>query len=175
MTPETENIPEWARRERQADLDWIDENLAVFWTAATLEFEDAGRGAIVVDTTIQPLPDAGNPFGYFSQEQVEELANEDTKRMVKEYDPTHDFVLVLLKSGDRTSTYRIYAVPPEHQGTVTSEEAPGHISDPPNLETLMQWDAEGGCESACPHHCWTEPDGTCPHGNPSWLLKLGLI
>ena len=36
-------------------------------------------------------------------------------------------------------------------------------------------DHEGGCEAACPHGCWVEPDGTCPHGNPSWLLKLGLI
>jgi len=45
----------------------------------------------------------------------------------------------------------------------------------PDLETLMEWEAEGGCEAACPHACWVEPDGTCTHGNPSWLLKLGLI
>jgi hypothetical protein len=47
--------------------------------------------------------------------------------------------------------------------------------EPPDLETLMAWEAEGGCEAACPHHCWTEPDGICSHGHPSWLLKLGLI
>ena len=23
--------------------------------------------------------------------------------------------------------------------------------------------------------CRVEPDGTCPHGHPSWLLRLGLI
>lgn len=47
--------------------------------------------------------------------------------------------------------------------------------EPPDLETLMEWEAEGGCEAACPHSCWVEPDGRCPHGHPSWLLKLGMI
>ena len=47
--------------------------------------------------------------------------------------------------------------------------------EPPDISTLMGWEAEGGCEAACPHGCWVEADGTCPHGNPSWLLKLGLI
>lgn len=47
--------------------------------------------------------------------------------------------------------------------------------EPPDLETLMRWEAEGFCEAACPHGCQVEPDGTCPHGHPSWLLVMGLI
>ena len=48
--------------------------------------------------------------------------------------------------------------------------------EPPDLETLMQWmNNDGGCEAACPHGCWVEPDGTCPHGKPSWLIVMGLI
>jgi hypothetical protein len=43
----------------------------------------------------------------------------------------------------------------------------------PDLETLIAWEAEGGCESL--DSCWVEPDGTCPHGCPSWLLVMGLI
>jgi hypothetical protein len=43
----------------------------------------------------------------------------------------------------------------------------------PDLETLMEWEAEGGCEAV--DGCWVEPDGVCPHGSPSWLLVLGLI
>ena len=43
----------------------------------------------------------------------------------------------------------------------------------PDLETLMEWEAEGGCEAV--DGCWVEADGTCPHGCPSWLLVMGLI
>ncbi len=44
---------------------------------------------------------------------------------------------------------------------------------PPDLATLMEWEAEGGCEAT--DGCWVEVDGTCPHGCKSWLLELGLI
>ena len=44
---------------------------------------------------------------------------------------------------------------------------------PPDVETLMEWEEEGGCEAT--DGCWVEPDGTCPHGRKSWLLELGLI
>jgi hypothetical protein len=26
----------------------------------------------------------------------------------------------------------------------------------------MEWEAEGGCEAACPEHCWIEQDGHFP-------------
>lgn len=42
------------------------------------------------------------------------------------------------------------------------------------LEMLEEWQLDGGCEAACPHLCWVEPDGICVHGNPSWLIILGL-
>lgn len=45
----------------------------------------------------------------------------------------------------------------------------------PTIEQLMEWERQGGCEAACPHGCWVEPDGTCPHGHKSWLLVMGLI
>jgi hypothetical protein len=183
MTPENPNIPDWAQRERQGDLGWIAENLDAFSAIASLAFKDEGRGAIVVDVMSQPVPGAGHPFGYFSQETIEQQDDEDITRMVAEYDPAQEFVVVLLKPQDRTSTYRVGIVPPGHQASVATEDVPDHTDkpaaeselEPPDVETLIAWEAEGGCEAACPHHCWTEPDGTCPHGNPSWLLKLGLI
>ena len=66
---------------------------------------------------------------------------------------------------------------------MTSKVIPSHTGEPaaepklrpPDVETLIAWEAEGGREAACPHGCWVEPDGTCSHGNPSWLLKLSLI
>ena len=51
---------------------------------------------------------------------------------------------------------------------------PEPTTDQPDLETLEEWMwEESGCEAT--DGCWTEADGTCPHGHPSWLLKLGLI
>jgi hypothetical protein len=149
MTPENPNIPDWAQRERQADFAWIQENLDVFWTVATTALEDAGRGAIVVDTTLEPVPGAGNPFAYFSQEQVEERGNEDTQRMVAEYDPRQEFVVVLLKPTDGVGTYRVGTVLPGLQDTVASEVIPSHADKPaagpelrpPDEETLIAREA----------------------------------
>lgn len=107
MAAERRDLPEWARRERQQDLSWIQENLDVFQFAAQIAFAGTGRGAIVIDTTIQPLPEGGHPFAYFSQDQIEEDEDEDIKRMVREYEPTQEFVLVLLKEQNRTSVYRV--------------------------------------------------------------------
>ena len=100
-------IPEWARQERQAELGWIRENAFVFWPAASRAYKDLGRGVIIVDTTQQPNPGGGHPFGYFVQEQIEASDDEDTKRMVQEYNPIKEFVVMLLKPDDRSSTYRV--------------------------------------------------------------------
>lgn len=45
--------------------------------------------------------------------------------------------------------------------------------DQPSIEDLMEWESMGGCEAT--DGCWVEPDGTCPHGKPSWLKALGMI
>lgn len=45
---------------------------------------------------------------------------------------------------------------------------------PPDLETIEEWMLEDdGCEAT--DGCWTDPDGVCPHGHPSWFLKLGIM
>ena len=43
----------------------------------------------------------------------------------------------------------------------------------PSVRTLEKWLNDGGCKAL--DGCWVEPDGTCEHGTPSWLLALGLI
>ncbi len=106
MSPEKSQIPDWARQERERDLAWIRENLYIFGPVAEAAFESNGRGAIVVDTTSRPTGE-GNPFGYFPQKMVEQGDDEDIKRMVREYTPGEELVIVLIKSQDRTSTYRV--------------------------------------------------------------------
>jgi hypothetical protein len=43
----------------------------------------------------------------------------------------------------------------------------------PQYETLMRWESEGLAEAL--DGCEVEPDGVCPHGEPSWLRALHLI
>ncbi len=67
-----------------------------------------------MDTTSRPTGE-GNPFGYFVQEIVEQEDDEDIKRMVREYNPNEELVIVLIKSQDRTSTYRVRPQPKSGQ------------------------------------------------------------
>jgi len=43
----------------------------------------------------------------------------------------------------------------------------------PSMEDLEEMIFDGDCWAT--DGCPIEPDGTCPHGHPSWLLRLGLI
>ena len=58
MTLENKELPEW---EREEDLGWFQKNLDVFDFDAELAYEGSGNGAIVVDTSIQPVADGGHP------------------------------------------------------------------------------------------------------------------
>src|SRR5215213_9223965 len=112
MTPERggSDLPDWAREERESDFAWIKENRSSFWPAAQAQFSAHGRGMIVVDTTVQPDPNAGHPMYYIESTQVEQTDDEDTKRLVRGYDPQREFVVMLLKPGGHTSTYRVQPV-----------------------------------------------------------------
>jgi len=43
----------------------------------------------------------------------------------------------------------------------------------PSMATLEHWSNDCGCKAI--DGCWVEPDGTCEHGYPSWLLALNMI
>ncbi len=112
MSPEgRRRIPNWAERERQGDLEWIGENLHVLWPFAASAFTAQGRSAIAVDTTSQPEPGRGNPFGYLPQPEIEKLRDEGVMWMVTQYDPNSELVIVMLKFAERASTYRVQARP----------------------------------------------------------------
>ena len=175
--PPERDIPDWAQQERERDLAWIGENVHIFWPAAQLGYESVGRGAIVVDTTIRPTGE-GHPFGYLDQEAIEQGGDEDTQRLVRQYEPREEFITTLLKTQERMSSYRLKVLAREDLAARVEEEeqtekATTQAAGPPDLETLMAWEAEGYCEAT--DGCITEPDGTCSHGCNSWLLELGLI
>jgi hypothetical protein len=135
---------------------------------------------LVVDTTTQPLEGDRHPFGYFPQKMFEQDREQDTRRLVREYDPPTEFVTVLLKTRDRISSYRLRVIDSEPREQLSSRVELGQPSNqarnrrqPPNIETLMVWEMEGYCEAT--DGCVVEPDGRCTHGHRSWLLELGLI
>lgn len=107
MSAERRPLPDWAQEQREADFAWIRENLPIFTIASQVAYEGSGRGALVVDTTVQPVPGIGHPFAYFTETQIAEHGDEDTQRMVEDYDPEQEFIIVLLKEEGRSSTYRV--------------------------------------------------------------------
>lgn len=103
-----EGIPEWAAREREQDLAWIGENTHVLLPAAKLSYEESGRGAIIVDTNtiVEHGEQSGNPMFYVPAQQVNQNGWLPAIKMVREYDPSWEFVTVLLKK-NRESAYRV--------------------------------------------------------------------
>lgn len=99
-------IPEWAAKEREGDAKWIKENLFLLWPIAQNAYEQFGRGALAVDTTTR-IGEHGHPFGYLTQEVIEQTEEDDTKLLVLEYEPTHELVISLVKPKGRISSYRI--------------------------------------------------------------------
>jgi hypothetical protein len=55
----------------------------------------------------------------------------------------------------------------------TQREEVNRMRHPSVEELQRQVEEDGGCEAT--DGCFVEPDGTCDHGQPSWLLALGLI
>ena len=50
---------------------------------------------------------------------------------------------------------------------------PNPTTKEPDVEELIEWQNEGGCEAT--DGCWVESDGICEHGHASWLIYLGMI
>lgn len=50
---------------------------------------------------------------------------------------------------------------------------PEPVTPAPDDETIGVWICDGGTEAT--DGCTVEPDGVCPHGHPSWLLRMGIV
>lgn len=44
---------------------------------------------------------------------------------------------------------------------------------PPSVKTMTRWVTDGVAKAT--DGCLVEPDGECPHGCPSWLVKLRYV
>ncbi|MGF6881716.1 hypothetical protein ABH933_001227 [Nocardia sp. GP40] len=75
-----------------------------------------------------------------------------------------------VRSGKPSRTIRKSSRTPT---TGTEKGKPGMEQKPPPLWKLEEWAVDSVAEAT--DGCEVEPDGTCEHGRPSWLLALGLI
>jgi hypothetical protein len=50
---------------------------------------------------------------------------------------------------------------------------PAPTVERPDMETLAEWALDSVVEAT--DGCEVEPDGTCEHGHPSWLIRFGII
>jgi hypothetical protein len=105
-------IPDWATRERWADLAWIAAHLPNFHSAASIAYETLGRGAVVVETTYC-TQDGSYPAAYLTQDQIARYEDADIDRLIAGYTPEEELVVILLKDARRTSAYRLRARLPE--------------------------------------------------------------
>ena len=169
------HIPPEPDKTTAAELAWLKENLHIFWAAAEIGYRDEGRGALVIDAYSEPLGQA-TQFHYTPQAQFEEQEDEVSGRMVEyisEYNPRHEFVAVIISQPEEEYEFRLYhldarqelveAVKLEAESEVRPQLSSAGTEldetlEPPDLETLIQWESEGGCEAACPYSCWVEPD-----------------
>ena len=55
------------------------------------------------------------------------------------------------------------------------KEMYGITSQEEFLDMMHEMALEGVAEALCTDACEVEPDGTCPHGNPSILMAIGVI
>ena len=90
-------------QENKRDTDWIEDNSALFWTTATVACEQIGPGAIVIDLS-KPTKSGENQYRYIAQGEIE-LKDEFLDKLMREYNPHREFVVVLKKSKDQ---YKIY-------------------------------------------------------------------
>ena len=103
MRPEKEAPPTWVS---QIDLDWIEQNFDVFQSAVRKVFDHVGRGAVVIDVTMPPVDD-GHPFSYWPQSDLEKKNDDEVNRLVREYAPQEELVVILLKPKKTIHAYRV--------------------------------------------------------------------
>jgi hypothetical protein len=98
------------QREREADLEWITLYLDAFATAARQQYAESGRGALVIDTN-EVVEGFGHPVSYLPQAEIEKLDEPDIRRIVGNYRPETQMVVVLIKAGYSHSTYSVVMPP----------------------------------------------------------------
>lgn len=106
MANESSPLTNWKEIEQQAEKNWIDENVDIFQELALSEFDEIGRGFVLVNAS-QASEEQGHPYGYFPQSVAEEMEDQILTKQIEAYDPLKT-VIVLLDKGN--GAYSIHLV-----------------------------------------------------------------
>ena len=84
-------------QEYRKDLEWIEENRAIFWLVATVACEQTGPGAIVVDLSKTSI-DRGHLFRYMTQGEIE-IRDNNLDRLLSDsifcgYPKSHIYIII---------------------------------------------------------------------------------
>ena len=118
MTPEKHTI-DHIEAQHEVELAWIEHNTPLFTGKASGYFGLVGRGAIIVDAASKPLSE-GPLFTYFSKEQMKHIADNDVNEMVDDYDPSNEFIVLILLPQDEKRAHRVCASEEQRLGTTSS-------------------------------------------------------
>jgi hypothetical protein len=106
MTKETSSLTSLNEKIQETELAWINDNYAIFQSLAETEYDEKGRGFILVNT--EPTSgDEGSSYWYLAQAVAEELEDEELKQKVRAYDPLSEFILVLEKQNGVCSYHQV--------------------------------------------------------------------
>lgn len=106
MSTERHRLTDWKAFSEDADRAWIRENIESFSALAMEQFDELGPGAILVDT-LSKNEVTGHPFWYLPQAAFEAMDDDNTLALMREIDPAEELIVILIKSGNLSSTYRV--------------------------------------------------------------------
>ena len=114
MTPES-NTPAAVHLETEKDLFWIQNHASILSTKACGWFKLVGRGGILVDAAAKPLGDE-SLFTYLDRDEFGRFNDEEINLVLETYEPSEEFVLVMLRPQDMLNHYRIQI--PNQEGSI---------------------------------------------------------
>jgi len=94
------------------ELAWLREHLPAFWVTASEGYREQGRGAVVIDTTTEPLGE-DTPFYYVPQIRFEAQEDEVSlglTKLISEYGPEGQFVAVFIRPRDDELEFGMFQI-----------------------------------------------------------------
>lgn len=106
MSVENKIITNWHEKASEAELAWINENLPAFQQFAAEQYDEQGRGVILVNTGLSSKHQS-HPYWYLPQAIIEDTENEQDIQHVREYDPQNEIIIIFQKPEIHSTTHRI--------------------------------------------------------------------